>query len=49
MRLIATDLSARRGEDLVFSNISFTLSAGEALVVTGPNGVGKSTLLRVVA
>lgn len=49
MRLTASDLSARRGEDLVFAGISFVLSAGEALVVTGRNGAGKSTLLRVIA
>jgi heme exporter protein A len=49
MRLIAEQLAAHRGEDLIFSNISFTLSRGEALVLTGRNGSGKSTLLRVVA
>jgi heme exporter protein A len=49
MRLEAENLSARRGEDLIFSNISFALEAGESLVLTGRNGSGKSTLLRVVA
>jgi heme exporter protein A len=49
MRLAAENLSARRGEDLLFSNVSFTLTAGEALVLTGRNGSGKSTLLRVLA
>jgi len=49
MRFEADALSARRGEDLLFRDISFTLSDGEALVVTGPNGSGKSTLLRVLA
>jgi len=49
MRLTAENLAARRGDDLLFVNVSFQLSAGEALVVTGPNGTGKSTLLRVVA
>ncbi|WP_275785773.1 heme ABC exporter ATP-binding protein CcmA [Pararhizobium gei] len=42
-------LGAKRGEDLIFHDISFVLSAGEALVVTGSNGSGKSTLLRVLA
>jgi heme exporter protein A len=49
MRLTADNLAARRGDDLLFVNVSFQLGAGEALVVTGPNGTGKSTLLRVVA
>ena len=49
MRLIADNLAARRGEDLIFKEISFTLSAGEAMVLTGRNGSGKSTLLRVIA
>jgi heme exporter protein A len=49
MRLIAENLSARRGEDLIFQSVSFALSGGESLVLTGKNGSGKSTLLRVVA
>ena len=49
MRLTAENVSARRGEDLIFRNISFGLRAGESLVLTGRNGSGKSTLLRVVA
>lgn len=49
MRLIADTLSAHRGEDLIFSNISFNLRKSEALLLTGRNGSGKSTLLRVVA
>ncbi len=49
MRLLAENLSVRRGDDLLFSNLSFELAAGEALVVTGRNGSGKSTLLRTVA
>ncbi|SME97666.1 heme exporter protein A [Xaviernesmea oryzae] len=49
MRLTAETLSARRGEDLIFKDISFDLGKGEALVLTGRNGSGKSTLLRVVA
>jgi heme exporter protein A len=49
MHLSAENLAARRGEDLIFVNISFYLTTGGALVLTGPNGTGKSTLLRVVA
>lgn len=49
MRLMVEALSARRGEDLIFKDISFTLERGESLVLTGRNGSGKSTLLRAVA
>ncbi|PZM09621.1 heme ABC exporter ATP-binding protein CcmA [Rhizobium tubonense] len=49
MHLSAENLAARRGEDLIFVNISFHLTTGDALVLTGRNGSGKSTLLRVVA
>ncbi|MFC5760908.1 heme ABC exporter ATP-binding protein CcmA [Rhizobium sp. GCM10022189] len=49
MHLTAENLAARRGEDLIFVNVSFSLQAGEALILTGKNGSGKSTLLRVVA
>ncbi|HVU13243.1 MAG TPA: ATP-binding cassette domain-containing protein [Phototrophicaceae bacterium] len=33
-------------EIAVFQNLEFTLHAGEFLLVAGPNGIGKSTLLR---
>lgn len=49
MQAIATTLSGRRGDSVLFAGIGFALAGGEALVVTGPNGAGKSTLLRVLA
>jgi heme exporter protein A len=49
MRLLGSDLACFRGGRQVFSGLSFTIGAGEALVVLGPNGVGKSSLLRLVA
>jgi len=33
----------------VFQDLSFTLESGTALVVTGANGIGKSSLLRTLA
>ncbi|HET9764639.1 MAG TPA: cytochrome c biogenesis heme-transporting ATPase CcmA [Casimicrobiaceae bacterium] len=43
------NLAARRGEALLFSDVSFHLAAGTALVIGGPNGSGKTTLLRILA
>jgi heme exporter protein A len=49
MRLLGSDLACFRGGRQVFTGLSFSVAAGEALVVLGPNGVGKSSLLRLVA
>ncbi|MBW8783061.1 MAG: heme ABC exporter ATP-binding protein CcmA [Novosphingobium sp.] len=48
-RLAATDLACRRGDRVLFQGLSLALNAGAALQVAGPNGVGKSSLLRVLA
>ena len=47
--LTATDLACRRGGRLLFRGLSFTLQGGEALQVVGPNGTGKSSLIRILA
>jgi heme exporter protein A len=47
--LIAEGLSCRRGERLVFARLSFRLPPGGALLLTGANGSGKTSLLRVLA
>jgi heme exporter protein A len=47
--LTAEALACRRGGRLVFAGVSFRLSPGGALVVTGANGSGKSSLLRLLA
>lgn len=48
-RLAASGLACRRGERLLFRALSFELGAGQALQVAGPNGTGKSSLLRILA
>ena len=40
---------ARSGRHSVFNNINLALSGGERLGIVGRNGVGKSTLLRIMA
>ena len=49
MDLTLDKLACRRAGRLVFGNLSFRLQAGQAAAVRGPNGVGKSTLLRQLA
>ena len=44
-RRVACDRGGRR----LFDDVSFELAAGEAAVVAGPNGVGKSSLIRIAA
>ncbi len=41
-------LSMRYGEKQLFSDLSFNVMAGAALGITGPNGTGKTTLLRIL-
>lgn len=42
-------LACRRGKRFVFRDIDFNLEAGDLLLVTGANGSGKSSLLRLLA
>jgi heme exporter protein A len=49
MRLSGVGLTCIRGGREVFSGLDFQVEAGEALAVTGRNGAGKSSLLRLVA
>lgn len=49
MELVVTDLAVERGGLTVLDRLSFRLAAGEALILRGPNGVGKTTLLRTLA
>ena len=47
--LEAHDLAGHRGTTALFSGLSFRVGAGNALLVNGRNGTGKTTLLRMLA
>ncbi|ANU08563.1 heme ABC exporter ATP-binding protein CcmA [Paraurantiacibacter namhicola] len=48
-RLQAHEIACLRGERLLFRGLTLGLKPGEALQVTGANGTGKSSLIRILA
>ena len=49
MTLRLTDVAVARGGLPVIEGVSFELPPGTALILRGPNGIGKTTLLRAIA
>jgi len=49
MGLEGKNLTCIRGERIIFRDLSFDLAAGQAMVLRGDNGAGKSSLLKIVA
>ena len=47
--LSASDLCLLRGDRCLFRQLEFALNPGELLLVEGPNGCGKTSLLRGIA
>ena len=43
-----SDLAVDRGDRRVLDGVSFTVEAGEAVILRGPNGTGKTTLIRTI-
>lgn len=47
--LQAARLTCQRGDAVLFRELCFALAPGEVLLVRGPNGSGKTSLLRILA
>lgn len=43
-----SDISMRRDDKLILSNINLDIDRGDFIAITGPNGGGKTTLLRII-
>ncbi|MFN3868496.1 MAG: heme ABC exporter ATP-binding protein CcmA [Hyphomicrobiaceae bacterium] len=48
MQLVAENLVLARGGRVILDGLSFSVSSGEALLLTGRNGAGKTTLIRAL-
>jgi len=48
-KLKVTNLSCQKGYNRLFENLSFEINSGEVLKISGPNGSGKTSLLRLIA
>ncbi|WP_336278776.1 heme ABC exporter ATP-binding protein CcmA [Bartonella sp. CB175] len=49
MLLLGKDITAQRNEEVLFQGLSFCLLPQQLMTITGCNGIGKSTLLRIIA
>lgn len=49
MLLSVSDVSVSRGGRVLLEGVTFDLQAGRAVVLTGKNGIGKTSLLRTLA
>ena len=47
-QIVARNLSFAHGPNVVLADVTLTVATGHRIGVTGPNGVGKSTLLRLL-
>jgi thiamine transport system ATP-binding protein len=46
--LKVSNISVEFGDTVIVDNISFTVPTGETLAITGPSGIGKTTLLHAI-
>ncbi len=47
--LVISNLSCQRGYNQLFSDLSFSINAGDIVRITGTNGSGKTSLLKILA
>ncbi len=47
--ITAKDISCQRGNFILFNPVSFSLDFGQSLLISGPNGIGKTTILESIA
>ena len=48
-KLVVENLSVKRGDREIFKNLSLSLNENDKMIITGPSGIGKSTLLNAIA
>ncbi|CAH0495933.1 heme ABC exporter ATP-binding protein CcmA [Novosphingobium sp. CECT 9465] len=48
-RLVATNIACRRGDRILFRGLSLAVEPGQMVHLAGPNGIGKSSLIRILA
>jgi len=47
-QLTGEALACERGSRVLFENLEFSLHSGQAMIIQGSNGVGKTSLLRII-
>ncbi len=47
-QLVAKALTCERGSRVLFENLEFSISSGQAMIIQGSNGAGKTSLLRIM-
>ncbi|MDW3094901.1 MAG: cytochrome c biogenesis heme-transporting ATPase CcmA [Gammaproteobacteria bacterium] len=47
-QLVANSLTCERGGRILFENLEFTVQSGQAMIIQGSNGAGKTSLLRII-
>ena len=48
-RLVANDIACRRGDRILIRGLSLTVESWQIVHLAGPNGIGKSSLIRIMA